>query len=329
MKKVFALFICLCLCILASCGNSDIIATVGGTKITKGEFEFYLSSIKSQLSGTELKTDEDWQTQEIEGEKAIDVAKQRALEIAVLNAEYCEVAKAQGITLTEQEKQQIKTIKQQVISGYGGDAAYKEFLKNNNITDSFIQLMCESKVYYEKLADKVEKEEPMGEAELLKYFENNKKTFEEKYMKAKHILILTQDANTRTPLSDEEQQTAKEFAEELYQRVQNGEDFDGLMKKYSQDPGLSTNPDGYVFMQGEMVPEFEEATQSVSAGEVTLCKSDYGYHIIKRLPIEYGDIADKISEAATKEKLSAKIKEWEEEYSLAVKVNEELIKTVK
>ena len=103
MKKIFALFVCLCL--LASCANADIIATVGGTKITKGEFEFYLSSIKSQLSGTELKTDEDWQTQEIEGEKAIEVAKQRALEIASLNAAYREIAKALGLNLTEQEKQ--------------------------------------------------------------------------------------------------------------------------------------------------------------------------------------------------------------------------------
>ncbi|HAL63097.1 MAG TPA: hypothetical protein DCO93_01475 [Clostridiales bacterium] len=327
MKKIFALFVCLCL--LASCGKSDIIATVGSAKITKGEFEFYLSSIKSQLSGTELKTDEDWQTQEIEGEKAIEVAKQRALEIASLNAAYRETAKALGLNLTEQEKNRIKSIKQQVISSYGGDSAYKEFLKNNNITDSFIQLMCESTVYYEKLADKVTKEEPIDEAELLKYFEDNKKSLKEEYMKAKHILILTQDAKTGTPLSEEEQQTAKTFAEELYKKVQNGEDFDGLMRKYSQDPGLSTNPDGYVFSHGEMVPEFEQATESISENEITLCKSDYGYHIIKRLTIEYGDIADKVREAVIKEKVSAKLKDWEAEYSIEVKVNDELIKTVK
>ena len=153
MKKILALF--LFALVLSSCANSDIVATVGSEKITRGEFEFYLSSIKSQLSGTELKTDEDWQTQEIEGERAIDVAKQRALEIAVLNAEYGEVAKAQNIRLTEQEKENVKTTKQQVISSYGGDAEYKQFLKENNITDSFIQLMCESTVYYEKLVDKV------------------------------------------------------------------------------------------------------------------------------------------------------------------------------
>lgn len=327
MKKILALFVFLV--ILSSCANSDIVATVGSEKITRGEFEFYLSSIKSQLSGTELKTDEDWQTQEIEGEKAIDAAKQRALEIAVLNAEYREAAKAQNIRLTEQEKENVKSTKQQVISSYGGESAYKRFLKENNITDSFIQLMCESTVYYEKLADKVAKEEPITDAELLKYYEDNKKTLSEEYKKAKHILILTQDSKSGQALSEEEQETAKELAEEIYSRVQNGEDFDALMRKYSQDPGLSSNPEGYVFASGEMVPEFEQAADSVSAGEVTMCKSAYGYHIIKRLPIEYSDIADKVEDSAMKEKISARLKLWEEQYNIVIKVNEELIKTVK
>lgn len=326
MKKILALF--LCFGILSSCANSDIVATVGTEKITRGEFEFYLSSIKSQLSGTELKTDEDWQTQEIEGEKAIDAAKQRALEIAVLNAEYREAAKAQNMRLNEQEKENVKTTKQQVISSYGGDAAYKQFLKDNNITDSFIQLMCESTVYYEKLADKVAIEEPTSDEELLKYYEDNIKTLFEEYKKAKHILILTQDKDGKA-LSEEEQEAAKELAESLFERIKAGEDFDALMRKYSKDPGLSSNPEGYVFTSGEMVPEFEQAADSVSAGEIAMCKSVYGYHIIKRLPIEYGDIADKVEALAMKEKINARLKEWEAQYNIVIKVNEELIKTIK
>ena len=327
MKKMFLLLLCFCL--LVSCTNSDIVATVGSTKITKGEFEFYLSSIKSQLSGTELQTDEDWQTQEIEGEKAIDVAKQRALEIAVANAEYGEAAKAQGITLTEQEKQNVKSMKQQVVSSYGGETAYKQFLKDNNITDGFIQLMCEATVYYEKLADKLAEEEPLTEEALEEYYNSNKNALNSEYRKAKHILILTQDTKTGMPLSEEEQQAAKNFADELYAKVQGGEDFDGLMQKYSQDPGLSTSPDGYVFTSGEMVPEFEQAVDSVSIGGITLCKSDYGYHIIKRLPVEYSDIEDKIFEAAMKDKIAAKLKDWERSYNIQVIVNEDIIKSVK
>ena len=326
MKKMFVLILSAFL--LASCTKADIVATVGKTRITKGEFEFYLSSIKSQLSGTELKTDEDWRTQEIEGERAIDLAKQRALEIAINNAEYREVAKAQGIHLTSAEKEQVGNMKKQVIESYGGEKAYKEFLKNNNITDSFIEMMCESTVYYEKIKQTVTSEDGITEEEIKKYFNAEKSGLAEEYKKAKHILILTQDTKTGKPLSEEEQASAKEFADELYLKAQSGEDFDGLMRKYSQDPGLETNPNGYVFSSGEMVPEFEQAVESISADEITMCKSSYGYHIIKRLPIEYEDVADKIQDILTEERVDKKIKQWKKDGNIAVTTNAELIKSI-
>ena len=327
MKKLVMLIVSLCL--LTACANTDIVATVGKTKITKGEFEFYLSSIKSQLSGTELQTDEDWQTQEIEGEKAIDVAKRRALEIAINNAEYCEAAKAQGIQLTDAEKQRVKDTKERFVKFYGGETAYKEYLKKNNITDGFIQMMCESTVYYEKIAALVQEENPVTEEDAQKYFEDEKSALEAEYRKAKHILIMTQDSLSGEALSEEKQAAATALADEIYQKVQNGEDFDGLMHKYSQDPGLETNPDGYVFTSGEMVPEFEQAVDSVSAGEVTMCKSSYGYHIIKRLPIEYGDISEKIEDELIKKRVSDKVALWEKEHNLTITTNDELVKSIK
>lgn len=327
MKKMFLLLVCVCL--LASCAGADTVATVGSTKIAKGELEFYLSSIKSQLSGTELNTEEDWQTQEIEGEKAIEAAKQRALQIAVTNAEYCEVAKAQGMKLTEQEKQNVRSTKQQVISSYGGDAAYKAFLKENNITDGFIQFICESTVYSEKLADKAAEEEPLTEEAFRKYYEDNKKSLDSEYKKAKHILILTRDTAKGQDYPEDKLASQKELADKLLERIEAGEDFDALMTEYSEDPGLGTNPDGYVFGPGEMVAEFEQAVESAAVGEVTMCKSVYGYHIIKRMPLEYSDIADKVEEAAQKERLAAKLKEWEKEYGITVTVNEEIMKTIK
>lgn len=327
MKKIVLLLLCFCL--ISSCANSDTVATVGNTKITKGELEFYLSSIKSQLSGTELETEEDWQTQEIEGEKAIDVAKQRALQIAVLNAEYCEIAKAQNIQFTEKEQENINSTKQQVISSYGGNEAYKKFLKDNNITDSFIQLICESTVYYEKLSEKLLKEEPITEADIRKYYDNNKPSLNAEYKKAKHILILTKDMASGKEYDEETLAQKKALADELFERIKAGEDFDKLMHEYSEDPGLTTNPQGYVFTSGEMVSEFEQAVESVSEGEVTLCKSAYGYHIIKRLPVEFSDISDKLNDAVIKELIDNKLKEWEKEYNIAVTVNEEILKGIK
>lgn len=326
MKKI--LFAFLAVLMLSSCGAKPV-ATVGNIKITEGEFKFYLNSIKNQMSGTELQTDEDWQTWEIEGEKAIDVAKGRAMEIAVANALYIEAAKAAGFELTEEEKDQLSTIKEKVVSGYGDKKQYNEFLKTNNITDSFIEMMCESSLYFNKILKSIDVSEATDEANMRKYFEENRAEFEAEYRKAKHILFLTVDGTTREQKSTEEADAAKARAEEIYKRVQAGEDFDALMHEFSEDPGLETAPDGYVFTSGEMVPEFESATDSIGFGDVTLCQSSLGYHIIKRLPIGYEDVKDAVSAKVAEEVVNTKIFEWRDLYEIKIEQNDDVLKEIK
>lgn len=326
MKKIVVFLIMSML--LTSCVTEKTVATVGNSKIKSGEFEFYLSSIKEQLSGTELKTEEDWQTQEIEGKKAIEVAKERAMDIAVENAEFVEVAKKIGLLLTDDDKESIKETKKQIIESYGGETKYKEFLKSKKISDRFIQFMCESPVYYQKIKDKLRSEESLSEDDCFSYYKTNKDTLDSEYRKAKHILFLTTDMSSGTEYSKEKQAEVKALADEVYERVLNGEDFDTLMNEYTEDPGTDENPDGYVFESGEMVAEFEQATDSIGFDEITMCKSSFGYHIIKRLPIEYDDIADRVTEKVWDDMVSKKVKQWEKEYNIAVKINNDVLKEI-
>ena len=76
----------------------------------------------------------------------------------------------------------------------------------------------------------------------------------------------------------------------------NGDDFDAffdeLMFEHSADPGgLSSFPGGYLFREGDMVPEFHDASAALEVGEISgLVESNFGYHIIYRLPLNYDDI---------------------------------------
>lgn len=327
MKKIIAMM--LAVLMLSSCTGGKPVATVGDIKITKGEFEFYLFSIKNQMKGTELQTDEDWETQEIEGKKAIDVAKQRAMDIAVENAMYIEAAEAAGLTLTADEKKKVDSTKVQIVSGYGGEKAYKEFLKENNISDKFIEMMCKSTAYYTKIGQKVNEENQMSDEDRKQYFVRNQAELEGEIRKAKHILIMTVDSVTRQPKSEEEMAAAKVLAEDILARVRAGENFDKLMNEYSEDPGLETAPDGYVFGSGEMVPEFEQAVDSVGFGKIAFCESDFGYHIIKRLPLSYEDAADKVKDKITEELIDEQIEKWKEEFSIKVTKNEDVLKDIK
>lgn len=90
---------------------------------------------------------------------------------------------------------------------------------------------------------------------------------------AKHILL------TPNALRDEEQTRA--LAREIYDRLQKGEDFATLAKKYSDDPG-SKNGGGDLGWQapGVFVPEFQSRLDQLKLGEISQpFHTQFGWHI--------------------------------------------------
>jgi peptidyl-prolyl cis-trans isomerase C len=86
--------------------------------------------------------------------------------------------------------------------------------------------------------------------------------------KAKHILV-------------DSEQTAKD----IIAKLQKGEKFDALAKKYSKDPG-SKDKGGDLgwFNPQQMVPPFSEAVMALKNGETTKApvQSQFGWHVIVR-----------------------------------------------
>ncbi len=102
--------------------------------------------------------------------------------------------------------------------------------------------------------------------EIAAYYEKN-------FTSAKHILI------SLDTYSEEE---ALALAQEVYDALAAGADFDELVLEYNEDPGMFQNPNGYVFTKGEMVKEFEDAAFSLKPGVVSApVKTVYGYHLIQ------------------------------------------------
>ena len=95
---------------------------------------------------------------------------------------------------------------------------------------------------------------------------------------------------------DRTKKEAQALAEELLQRARAGEDFDALVKEYTNDqyPGIYrlTNRDAPLMEQSrsrdQMVVNFGDVSFELEVGEVGLAKyhpgnSPYGWHVIKRL----------------------------------------------
>jgi len=327
MKKIIGIILLSAL-ILSSCGKKeDIVAQVGKSEITASEVAFYLQSVKSQMEGTELSSDEDWETKEIEGKKAIELARSRSLETAIDNVLYIEVGEKMFGKLNSEEIKASKSIKEQFKGQFGGEAGYKEFLKANALEDGFVQMLCDSMLYSNKLSEKIEAEEVTDE-KVSAYYEENKEELSKTYRRAKHVLILTKNMETGEVLSQEEQDAAKLQAEMILENAKSGADFDALVSEYSQDPGSATNPDGYIFTDGEMVIEFQDGVDALGYGEFGLVKSDFGYHVLQRLELSPELMGDKIKSALVAELLESKMDAWAEEYEISVRKQEDILSTI-
>jgi parvulin-like peptidyl-prolyl isomerase len=72
-------------------------------------------------------------------------------------------------------------------------------------------------------------------------------------------------------------------AEEIYEDLQAGENFQNLARKYSECSSANKGGNLGEFPKGKMVAEFWNACTKLQIGEISQpVKSKFGYHVIKR-----------------------------------------------
>ncbi|MBS2030778.1 MAG: peptidylprolyl isomerase [Deltaproteobacteria bacterium] len=77
---------------------------------------------------------------------------------------------------------------------------------------------------------------------------------------------------------------AEDVVRSVLQRVKEGESFEQLMSEYSEDLRSSHNGSSYeVLPDGKLQPGFQALSLRLNVGEVGVCRSEFGYHIIKRV----------------------------------------------
>lgn len=97
-------------------------------------------------------------------------------------------------------------------------------------------------------------------------------------VRARHILF-----SISPDLDEEAEAEIKATAEEVLQRIKDGEDFAALAAEYGSDGTAANGGDLGWFGKGEMVPQFEDAVFALEAGQLgeELVKTDFGYHIVQ------------------------------------------------
>lgn len=172
----------------------------------------------------------------------------------------------------------------------GDPDTLKLFRESYGLTDQSIQYLYLANAYYDNMLAAVT-HEPSQE-ELEDYLDSSK------IYRVKHILLKTVDDDHK-PLPDDEIAAKKARAEELLSQLQGvaadglEAKFDELMMANSEDDPQS-NPDGYIAGPSmKMVEPFETASMALEEGGLSgIVETEFGYHIILRLPIPEETLAE-------------------------------------
>ena len=158
--------------LLAGCsGNGQTVMKIGDTNITEGAVNFFAN----YGMGTE------------DVDTAVDNLKQEYL--------LKEVAKAMDIKLDSDTQSKLKDYQKSIKDSYDREGGYKKFLKDNNLTDDYIDKLA-SVSYYTDALKKQTETPTFTEDELREYFKEN-------YRRVKYVLISTIDSQTGDEVSDD------------------------------------------------------------------------------------------------------------------------------
>ena len=315
-----------------------VVATVNGTDVTWMEYFYWLryyTNYIQQLAASYGFVMDDWDGYDLSSENTnADVVIMNAqATVTQDHAILSETAKL-GIELTEEDEAELLSfvvLNADSITGDGDGvateeelAAFDEYLANEMLVDraffdqyNAIDLLS-SRAFVEQYGENGEK---LSDEDVMTFAEDSG------LMGAKHILLLTVDTSTFEALSDEEIAEKRQRAEDLLAELQAVADdpdalealFDELTAEYTEDTGYAAYPDGYVFGEGEMVSAFEDAVKALEVGGLSeVVESEYGYHIILRIPVDPDAIIGTDSNgndvslryAAAYQQFSAQISDW-------------------
>ena len=282
---------------VAGVAGEEVLVRLGTAEITANDYLYWLQrSISDYLEpfGGQMTT-LPWDTEMSDGLTFGQYMLDNALDAAALHCMLRELARQENLTPDPDVATQVdKQYAAMVVQAGSDESRVIHTLWTQMLSRDLLIILNENTELFSQLAELYYGENSghyPTDAEVNAYLD------EVGRYKAKHILLATIDLDTREPLDEATVAQKKAQAEDFLAQLRAAEDpialFDDLMNEHSEDSGLATNPDGYTTAKGEMVAPFEEAALALKAGEISeVVESDFGYHIILRLPLDPDDFRD-------------------------------------
>ncbi|MEO6192194.1 MAG: peptidylprolyl isomerase [Thermoanaerobaculia bacterium] len=189
-------------------------------------------------------------------------------------------AKAQGITASDQEVQQMVAARKQ---NFPNEEAYKKALAQAGVTEAKLREQARDTIAVQKYVQtKLAPQATVSDQAAKDFYEKNKGQMQvPERLHLRHIFVLIDPKATPA-----DREKAKQKAEGLLKRVQGGEDFAKVATEASDDPGSkSRGGDIGLVGKGQAPPAFEAAAFALKKPNdmSPVVESNLGYHIIQLL----------------------------------------------
>ncbi|MBR3966994.1 MAG: peptidylprolyl isomerase [Clostridia bacterium] len=332
----------LSVCFFASCSSKmgEPIMTLSGNEISVNMYRLWLSRIKGNYGGSDETVWDQTSDGKTYNEIFTGFVKQNAMTLLCVLHEFEELK----LKLPESEIKSIDSTMEKILRerADGDKATLNAELAQYGVNYDILRevYIIEAKMSY--LRDYLYGAggvEPISDNVKNEYYNNN-------YARIKQIFFYT----ANKPVTDEEGNyvyneqgyvETRDYTEEELTEQKNkassvmtsltaGQDFDLLMASQNEDDAAKTYPNGYYLTKSsQYVEEVIEAAFSLGEGEFTMVESEYGIHIVKRLPLDekgYASVTNEdffsdFEDTLTTEVFTARLSKYESK----IKFNEELI----
>ena len=293
--------------------DAPVMMTVNGVEIHKGEYAQHFNYVKTQMENMYGMGPYIWSMQPDAEQSLVASTDEVCMLASIASAKFHEL----GLKLGADKAWEYKSFQKEIgemVSAQGMD--FEDYLASFGLTERQFRNLVARDYYIEALqeyyfganGEKAPSEEEMHQA------------FDENYFRVKHILISDKDA-TGADLTGDALAEKQALVQEVQDKLAAGEDFDALMEQYGEDPGMETNKEGYLIdkdgatLDGSyMVEEFTKGATALAVDEISEpVKSNFGWHIIKRVPATEQDFEDAryaLVYALTGESINSLLSEW-------------------
>lgn len=270
--------------VAAGCGGgsdevpSDAVAVVGGTQVTRAEYDQLLNRTKVAYKNA-------GRTFPKAGTPEYNALKSQAVQWLVQKAQYEEKAGDLDIDVTEQDvDKKLSEVKQQFFQN--DPKKYEAALKQQGYTEQQLRATLRVQLIQDEIFKKVTEDVEVADEDVRTFYDKNK---EKRYTTppsrdVRHILIsVCANGQTKTPgcLANG---PAKAKADRLFDQLEGGASFANLAKQHSGDPSSKDIGGKLTIVEGQTVAPFNQTAFNLGVNVVSRpVKTQYGYHIIEPL----------------------------------------------